>query len=65
MIKPCQGVNNSYPLFAEAVIGFDRQAYDVTESVGFVTVNVSVIQGSLGRDIVVALQTSNDTAVCK
>ena len=48
-----------------AVIGFDMLAYHVIESVGFVTVTVRLVQGSLGRDITVTLQTSDGTAVCK
>ena len=48
-----------------AVIGFDMQTYDVIESVRFVTVTVRVVRGSLGRDVVVTLQTSDGTAVCK
>ena len=48
-----------------AVIGFEMHAYDVIESVGIVTVTVGVVQGSLGRDIVITLQTSDGTAVCK
>ncbi len=35
------------------------------ESDGFVTVEVMVRQGFLGRDIVITLQTSDGTAVCK
>ena len=48
-----------------SVIGFDLQAYDAIESVEFVTVIVSVIQGSLARHIVVTLHTSDGTASCK
>ena len=48
-----------------AVIGFGLQAYDMIKSVGFVTVNVSVLHGFLGRDIVVTLKTRNGTASCK
>ncbi len=49
----------------DAIIGFDFGVYNVLESDGFVTVTVMVIDGVLGRDIVVTLQTSDGTAVCK
>ena len=48
-----------------AVIGFDPQTYDVIESVGFVIVTVRAVQGFLGRDIVVTLQTNDGTTTCK
>ena len=42
-------------------IGFNATAYTVTEG-GSVSVSVSVLSGTLGRDVVVTLQTVADTA---
>ena len=57
-------VTNNY-IFAEAVIGFVRD-YEVVEGVNLtVAVRIALLQGMLGRDIVVNVYTGNDSALCK
>ena len=46
-------------------IGFNPTTYSVSEDVGSVRVAVSVLSGILGRDVIVSLQTMNNTAIGK
>ena len=43
-------------------IGFDVASYTITESANSVSISVSVQSGSLARDVVVTVETMDDTA---
>ena len=60
-------VNSSFSFcnFAVILIGFDPDAYEVDEEEGIVFVTVAVLDGSLNTDVVIRLNTSDGTAVCK
>ena len=45
------------------MIGFIPTTYSVHEDEGSVSVAVSVLTGTLGRDVIVSLKTMNGTAV--
>ena len=46
-------------------IGFDPVTYSVLEDTGSVNVTVSILNGTLGRNVVVTLFTSGGTATGK
>ena len=46
-----------------ATIGLDPAAYSIHEGAGNVTVSLSVLAGTLGRDVTVFLTTMNSTAM--
>lgn len=48
-----------------AVIGFSPVVYSVDEGAGVVTLEVAVLNGMLGADVIVKLVTMNDVAVGK
>ena len=57
---------SSYPnSFTAVVIGFETEEYTVFESVGVVTLVVSVTEGNIGTPITVALSTINGSALGK
>ena len=57
--------NNSSIVLA-AVIGFDPVTYNVTEGVdSSANLNVRLISGELGRDVIVFLNTQSGTATSK
>ena len=53
--------------FIEIVIGFNQVLYIISEGQGTTTLSVSVLSGMLAenRDVVVLLETKDDTAICK
>ena len=46
-------------------IGFSPAAYSVREDAGGVSVNLSVQDGTLDRDVLVTMTTMNNTAMCE
>ena len=52
-----------FPLQLGVTIGFSPTTYTVSEDVGSVSVAVSLLNGILGRDVVVTLQTLDGTAM--
>ena len=47
------------------LIGFNRTTYSVREDAGGVNVTLSVLDGTLDRDVIVTLTTMNSTAMCE
>ena len=56
-------VDNHYS--SAVAIGFNPTTYSVSEDVGSVAVAVSLLSGILSRDVIVSLQTMNNTAIGK
>ena len=46
-------------------IGLNRTVYSVSEDAGSVSVTLSVQNGTLDRDVIVTLSTTNGTAMCE
>ena len=49
--------------FSGVTIGFNITEYSVSEDDGSVSANVSVLSGTLARDVSVGVFTSHDTAI--
>ena len=52
---------------AAITIGFNSTEYRVDENVqgGVVSVNISVLNGTLERNVVISVSTENSSAICK
>ena len=62
----CEATSNSIVFFfhTEAIIGFDPDAYNGSEGTDlFVDLNVKVISGQLGRDVIVLFNTMDGSAI--
>ena len=52
-------------LFSVVTVGFNPTTYAVREDAGNVSVILSVLAGTLDRDVIVTLTTMNSTAMCE
>ena len=60
----CQYTVEIVPFLVSVItIGFNPATYSVRESAGDVSVTLSVLAGTLGRDVTVILTTTNSTAM--
>ena len=58
-------INISTSLLLDVLIGFEHVNYSVSETVGRLTINVTVLDGILTRPISVVVSTSDGTAIGK
>ena len=61
-VSTCFSYKHYFLLILEVTIGFKIAEYSVNEDVGIVSANVSVLNGTLARDVSVRVFTSDDTA---
>ena len=65
-VQLCKSQRNVFSFTTSVVtIGFNKTAYSVSEDASSVSVTVSVLNGTLDRDVIVTLSTVNGTALCE